>query len=132
MNDTFTAIACIDRLSSALMPARTEGLPFGAYADANGALRVVASAVTVDGLVREAFDPIRTSCRDNMLMVSRLIDALGRLGLGKDRPGEAEIRRQLELSRAELRRSSLAASDRQALEARMAVVRRDWVGRPLP
>lgn len=130
-NDTFTAVACVDRLSSALMPVREHGLALGSFVDRDNAIRVTAPMVSAGDLIREGFEPIRTTCCGNMLMLAHLIAALGRLGQGEGYYGEDEIRRQLRLIREDVARSPFLPEDKAALERQIDRALSVQVGRPL-
>ncbi len=132
INDTFTAIACADRLSAALSRARCAGLSSGVYTGPDGAVRVTAPNLTIDDLVAYAFDPLRRAARDNVLMTRHIVLALGRLGLGKNLPGEDAVRRQLELVREGARAGDLLEADMQRLEQAIDHALDRQVGWPLP
>ena len=79
VNDTFTAIACVDRLSAALATARAHGLSIGVHLDAEGVARVVSPTTTADTLFDEAFPPLRRASRRNGLMSLALVRAVSRM-----------------------------------------------------
>lgn len=130
-NDTFTAVACVDRLSSALMPVREQGLALGSFADRDNAIRVTAPAVSASDLIREAFEAVRWSARGNLMMQYHLVRALGRLGQGERSFGEDEVRRQLNLIRADIRLSDCLPQDKAPLEKLIDQTLTAEVGRPL-
>ena len=78
VNDTYTAIACIDRLSAALAVAVREGLP-GEVRLLDGEPRLVVPGTTLAGLVKLAFGPLRRAAQGNVLMLAAIFDALARL-----------------------------------------------------
>ncbi len=131
IDDTFTAVACVDRLSSALLRARIEGLATGIYTDAAGVPRVTAPNLGVDDLIRAGFQPLRHAARSNPLMTERVVMALGRLGCGVGLPGEDAVREQLNLMREENRRSDILKADKNRLETLIDSVLKDQVGRTL-
>lgn len=79
VNDTFTAIACVDRLSAALATARARGLSLGVYLDAEGVARVASPTITADTLFVEAFPPLRRAARSNGLMTAAIHRAIARM-----------------------------------------------------
>lgn len=79
VNDTFTAIACVDRLSAALATARAERLSSGVFLDGDGVARVVSPTTTADTLFLEAFPPLRRAARQNGLMSFALQRAISRM-----------------------------------------------------
>src|SRR5437763_220541 len=59
VNDTFTALNCIDWLGDCLCRVARDPLPDGIYRDADGAVRLVDRVVTFERLVKGAPDKIR-------------------------------------------------------------------------
>jgi uncharacterized membrane protein len=131
VNDTFTAIACADRLSSSLFEARAKGLIRGVWSDSGGAPRVVGPQAGIGELIDGAFSPLRRASATNILMMEHLIYALGRLGRGEGLSGEEAVRDQLELIRAEVANASVSAVDRRRMQRLIDSVLSDEVGRPL-
>ena len=116
VNDTFTAIACADRLAASLLRGRRARLQLGVYADEANAARVTAPQLSAGELIEAAFTPLRRAASNNMLMCKHLVRALGILGHGVNLPGEDAVRQQLELIRSEFEASN-------ALDADIAVIR---------
>jgi uncharacterized membrane protein len=59
VNDTFTALNCIDWLGAGLCKISARELPGGIYRDARGFIRLIDPAITYERLVKGAFDKIR-------------------------------------------------------------------------
>jgi len=131
VNDTFTAIACADRLAGSLLRARRAGLQTGVYLDHAGVARVTAPPVAIGQLIETAFTPLRRASSDNMLMCRNLIAALGTLGQGVGLPGEDEVRRQLDLVRAEFEASHALEADKDAIRELVRHTLAHRVGRQL-
>ncbi len=131
VNDTYTAVVCVDRLSSSLRQLRLGTLGTGVFEDENGAARLVAPMLSAGELITGTFGPFRWAARDNMLMIRRLVLALGRLGLGEQLPGEDAIREQLELIRAETATFEVLSNDKRQVEQLIDWVLANQVGRPL-
>lgn len=132
VNDTYTAIACVDRLSSSLRKVQLQQLATGVFTDAAGAARVVAPSLNAAVLVTVAFEPFRRAARGNILMTRHLVMALGRLGHGKDLPGEEAVREQLAMVCAETAVSAVLEDDKRMIERLVEAVLADQVGQPLP
>ena len=81
VNEPFTAITCIDRLTEGLARALTAPKPRGAWRDTQGVARVFAEPQGFANLLRAAFDPIRISAGGNPGIYARLGESLGELGL---------------------------------------------------
>lgn len=76
INDTTTAVTCVDYLSAICARVAGRRAP-GARRYHAGRLRVVARGATFEGLLDEAFDQIRESAEGNAAVILRLLRALG-------------------------------------------------------
>jgi uncharacterized membrane protein len=76
INDPFTAIACVDRLGSALCRLARCDMPSPFRFDGHGRLRLVAPVSTFAGIVDAAFNQIRQSARSNPAVAIRMLDAI--------------------------------------------------------
>jgi uncharacterized membrane protein len=80
INDSFTAVACVDRLGSALCRLAHRELPSPFRFDDSGRLRLVVPGSTFAGIVDVAFNQIRQSGRSNPAVAIRMLDAIALLG----------------------------------------------------
>ncbi|MCR4332943.1 MAG: DUF2254 domain-containing protein, partial [Sulfuricaulis sp.] len=79
VNDTSTAVMCVDYLTSIL--ARLACRPFPLSHRYEGeTLRVIAIVSTFEGLLAEAFDQIRGSTAGNVAVMARMLGALHTIG----------------------------------------------------
>lgn len=76
INDPFTAIACVDRLGTALCRLARRDMPSPYRFDPHGRLRLVAPGSTFAGIVDTAFNQIRQSARSNPAVAIRMLDAI--------------------------------------------------------
>ncbi|WP_079200927.1 DUF2254 domain-containing protein [Pseudomonas sp. CC6-YY-74] len=76
INDPFTAVACVDRLGSALCRLARRDMPSHLRFDSHGRLRLVALGSTFAGIVDTAFNQIRQSARSNPAVAIRMLDAI--------------------------------------------------------
>lgn len=76
INDPFTAIRCIDRLSAGFTQLVQRPVPSVYRYDNNHKLRVVASPVAVETLIDRAFSQIRCYGASDVAVVIRLMEAL--------------------------------------------------------
>ena len=76
INDPFTAIACVDRLGSALCRLAQRDMPSPLRFDHRGQLRLVAPGSSFSGIVDTAFNQIRQSARSNPAVAIRMLDAI--------------------------------------------------------
>lgn len=74
INDTFTAITCIDRLGAALSRLAGRRLPSPAHHDDDGNLRLISPSTTFQGAVDAAFNLIRQNA--NVPVMIRLLETL--------------------------------------------------------
>lgn len=118
INDSLTAITCIDWLSAALGRMSVCEFPGVYFCDGNGALRVSASGFSFQGAVEAAFDPLRQSARGNEMVTIRLLESLCRIMSVAD---QADYRAML------FRQADLI--HRSALESIPSETDRDAVGR---
>ena len=79
VNDTFTAIVCVDRISSALADPVRVGLRGDVRRDAHGEARLIVPGLSIEELINTAFAPLRRAARGNVLMGEAVLRALGRL-----------------------------------------------------
>ena len=76
VNDTFTALTCIDWLSAGLCRMTTRTLAEGVYRDCLGRIRLIESDPSYPRMVNRATDKIRQAGRGMPAVVIRLIDSL--------------------------------------------------------
>jgi uncharacterized membrane protein len=81
VNDTFTALTCIDWLSAGLGRVSGRVLDEGVYRDGSGNVRLIESDPSYARMVNRAFDKIRQSSRGMPAVLIRLIDSLGSIML---------------------------------------------------
>ena len=79
INDPFTAIACVDRLGSALCRLARRDMPSALRFDDHGRLRLVAPGSSFAGIVDTAFNQIRQSARSNPAVAIRMLDAIAQI-----------------------------------------------------
>ena len=117
INDTTTAINCVDYLGSILArlavrriesPSRSEG----------GQLRVISRGPTFPGLLADAFDPIRQNAEGNVAVLTRLLQVLATLaGRTSDEQRRNALRQQADLAAETAERSVPSAHDRATIQA---------------
>lgn len=79
MNDTFTALTCIDWLSDRLCKVAGRWQPARVQRDRAGTVRVITTEPTYDRLVQRSFEKIRQSSRGHPAVLIRQLDALARI-----------------------------------------------------
>lgn len=79
VNDTFTAIACIDWLGDGLCKIADGWRPAAVHRDAAGNVRVIAVTVGFTRLVERAHDKIRQASRGMPAVMIRQLDGLAKV-----------------------------------------------------
>ena len=86
VNDTFTAITCIDWLGSGLCKISVEWNPSRVHRDAEGRVRVISAEVSYERLVERAFDKIRQAGRGMPAVMIRQLDSISKVMSYTTRP----------------------------------------------
>jgi uncharacterized membrane protein len=76
VNDTFTALTCIDWLSSGLSRVSSRPLVEGVYRDGEGRIRLIESDPSYARMVNRAFDKVRQSAAGMPAVIIRMLEAL--------------------------------------------------------
>jgi uncharacterized membrane protein len=123
VNDTSTAVMCVDYLTSIL--ARLTGRQFPSLHRYEGeTLRVIAMVPSFEGLLADAFDQIRGSVGENVAILARMLGALDTIGsLTMRRRNIRVLDEQLQLIAELTDRTIEASHDRARLERRLSEVR---------
>jgi uncharacterized membrane protein len=123
VNDTSTAVMCVDYLTSIL--ARLAGRQFPpSYRYEEEALRVVAIVPSFEGLLAEAFDQIRGNAEVNVAILARMLGALNTIGSLTIRPSHLRaLDEQMQCIAELIDRRIEASHDKARLEKRLSQVR---------
>ena len=118
INDTTTAVTCVDHLGALL--ARLAGRRIAPRARGEGDhLRVIATGPTFAGLVSLALDDIRRNAESNVTVLGRLFDAIETTSRFTRNPARRRVlAAQVDLLAEAIERSVRAPSDRASLAAR--------------
>lgn len=79
VNDTFTALQCVDWLADALLSIADAPAPPRVRADDDAEVRLVMPVLTFDRAVEGAFDKLRQAAAHNVAVSIRILGALARL-----------------------------------------------------
>ena len=79
VNDTFTALTCIDWLGDSLCKVTTRWRPIRVLRDGNGYVRVITAHVSYARLVERAFEKIRQAGRGMPAVLIRQLEALDKI-----------------------------------------------------
>jgi uncharacterized membrane protein len=91
VNDTFTALTCIDWLSAGLSQVSGRTLSEGVYRDRDGRVRLIETDPSYARMVNRSFDKIRQSSRGMPAVMIRLLDALASIAAEVDSPEQLAI-----------------------------------------
>ena len=119
INDPFTAVACVDRLGSALSRLAQRDMPSPYRFDREGRLRVIASPVTFPGVADAAFNDIRQYARSCAAVTLRLLETIAVIAEAAHRTEDrAALRRHAEMIARGAREGLPEDEDRRAAEDR--------------
>jgi uncharacterized membrane protein len=79
VNDTFTALTCIDWLSAGLSQVSGRTLSEGVYRDPEGRIRLIEQEPSYERMVNRAFDKMRQAGGSMPAVVIRLIDSIAHI-----------------------------------------------------
>jgi uncharacterized membrane protein len=98
VNDTFTALTCIDWLSAGLSQVSSRVLAEGIYRDRFGRVRLIETDPSYARMVNRAFDKVRQSSAGMPAVIIRMLDALSAVASSTVTPEQRHIlRRQAEM-----------------------------------
>ena len=79
VNDTFTALTCIDWIGDSLCKVTGRWQPTRVYRDAADAVRLIATEITYERLVQRAFEKVRQAGHGMPAVLIRQLDALAKI-----------------------------------------------------
>jgi uncharacterized membrane protein len=79
INDPYTAITCVDKLSAFLCTLAQRTLPSAQHFDSDGVLRILTKTIEFASLGEAAFNQIRQYGKDSIAVTVRLLDSLYRI-----------------------------------------------------
>jgi uncharacterized membrane protein len=98
VNDPFTAIRCIDRLSAGLSRLAGRDFPSPYRYDRLDKLRIITQPVTFVGLINAAFNQIRQYSNSDVAVTIRLLEAIATIARYTQNPKDREaLRRHAEM-----------------------------------
>jgi uncharacterized membrane protein len=123
INDTTTAVICVDYLAAILARLASRNIPsYRRYEE--GELRVIIIGPTFEGLLAESFDQIRGSAKGNVAIIFRMLEALQTIaGLTAGPSRRQALRDQARWITELAERTVESAHDRASINTRLARVR---------
>jgi uncharacterized membrane protein len=123
INDTTTAIMCVDYLTAIMARIAPRQIPTSRRYE-EGELRVFAKGPTFESLLAESFDQIRSNSKGDVAIMSRMLGAFQTLASLTTSPSRRRVIGEQVQWIAELAASSLeSAHDRARIDTRLARVR---------
>jgi uncharacterized membrane protein len=119
VNDTFTALTCIDWLSAGLSQISSRTLSEGVYRDRFRRIRLIEADPSYARMVNRAFDKIRQSSRGMPAVIIRLLDSLTSIAADATSPEQRRIlARQAEMILRSAEESVYEANDLEDIRNR--------------
>jgi uncharacterized membrane protein len=123
INDTTTAVMCVDYLTAILARLASRNIP-SSHRYEEGELRVITIGPTFAGLVAESFDQIRGSANGNVAIMLRMLGALQTIASLTTNPSRRRVLREQAQWIAELAERTIESPhDGTRFESRLANVR---------
>jgi uncharacterized membrane protein len=91
VNDTFTALTCIDWIGDSLCKVTGRWQPTSVYRDHAGVVRLIATQTTYERLVQRAFEKVRQAGRGMPAVMIRQLDALAKIMERAATPDDWEV-----------------------------------------
>jgi uncharacterized membrane protein len=91
LNDPYTAMNCVDRISSLLCRLSGRAFPGSERFDNDGRLRVVADTSSFGGFVDSGFNQIRQNAGRSMAVLIRMLEALESIGTQASTPEQRQV-----------------------------------------
>ncbi len=123
INDTTTAVMCVDYLTAILARLVAREIP-STHRYADGELRVIAIGQTFASLVAESFDEIRCSAKGNAVILLRMLGSVQTISSLTNSPSRRRVlRKQIELIVELAGRSIESPHDRARFDSLLVQVR---------
>ena len=117
INDPFTAVRCIDRLSAGLSRLAERQFPSAYRYDTNHTLRVMAEPIAFEQLIDTAFNQIRHYGKSDIAVTLRLLKAIAQIASHTHRPrDQIALEQQAEMIVQGSREGLSQQRDRQIVE----------------
>jgi uncharacterized membrane protein len=125
VNDTTTAVICVDYLTAILARLATRRITTSHWMDDQRELRVMARGPSFESLLNEAFDQIRQNAKGNVAILWRMLGALQTIAVLTASPNRRWVLQQKVAEIAEAAERTIESPhDRVRFENRLARVRK--------
>ncbi|MCC8986242.1 MAG: DUF2254 domain-containing protein [Candidatus Contendobacter sp.] len=124
VNDTTTAVICVDYLTAILVRLATRRITTSHWMDDQRELRVISRGPSFESLLNEAFNQIRQNAESNAAILSRMLGSLQTIAVLTSSPNRRWlIRQKVEEIAEAAERTIESPHDRVRFENRLARVR---------
>ncbi|WP_415855739.1 DUF2254 domain-containing protein [Sinomonas sp. G460-2] len=133
VNDTFTALTCIDWLADGLCTISERELPDGLHRDRAGAIRVIELAPSYERMVNRAYDKVRQAGVGMTAVSMRLLEGLARVvAYAQDDTQRAILYRQADMIMRGCDSTIADPEDLEAIRGRYRDARDGRSAKPYP
>ena len=124
INDPYTAITCVDKLSAFLCILAERPFPSSKHLDSDGTLRVKTKLIEFSSLGEAAFNQIRQYGKDSIAVTIRLIDSLNRISSTCHTAEQIQfVSRQNEMIEESMSQLFISTYDRHDITSRLNEVK---------
>lgn len=124
INDPFTAVACVDRLGTALSRLARRRMPSPHRHDEHGRLRIVAPVSAFPELLAAGFNQVRQHGASSVAVTIRLLETIAQIGAVARRHADiAALQQQADMAVSASRRLPIEGGDRRDIEEHYSQVR---------
>ncbi|MBC3765275.1 DUF2254 domain-containing protein [Neptunicella marina] len=124
VNDPYTAITCVDKLTATLCKLSSQTFPQTGYFDNKGSLRLYYQSITYSGIGNAAFDQIRQYSSTSLAVSIRQLESLMRLcDMAHNDQHLNFIHHQAGQIEQGLAKQSISDSDWQDIKTRLDIIR---------
>ncbi len=131
VNDTTTAVMCVDYLTAILARFAPRQIP-SSHRYEDGELRVITIGPSFEGLLAESFGQVRSSARDNVAVMLRMLGALQTIAGRTSRPDRRQaLRNQVGWIAEQAERTLESPHERARIDTRLLLVRESLEADPV-
>jgi uncharacterized membrane protein len=123
VNDSFTAVACVDQLSAALAIPISRAEVASEVRLVDGKPRLRPCHVTIKALVGSGLHPLRRAAAGNVMVTLRLVEAVDRLARVSDPSHANMVSDHLDLIAVDADRTVANEADRREIESVVSAAR---------
>ncbi|MDU0352977.1 DUF2254 domain-containing protein [Paraglaciecola aquimarina] len=125
INDPYTAITCVDKLSAVLCELTNKTFPAKVHFDDQGIFRLESKQLSFTSIAEAAFDQIRQQAKLNLAVSIRLLESLHRLSGCAQTESQCEfVLQQTQMIEQQQNTHDLAKGDLQEINSRVSKIKK--------